>query len=155
MTSRKGKISKEMPMNAEDEVCSNTIPGPFVYEKDCKLLVFLCKSKNHSMKCPNCQIETRYIVNHLTKNSKCQKNIIIEDFKEQFTNYKSIDKNCIMKNQKERTAASRAKSREQDPEKVKKAQRVQKAASRAKLREQDPGKVKKAQGDIKAASRAN
>ena len=69
-------ISKETPikteLEADDDTC-NAIPEPFVYEKDGKLLVFPCKSDNYIMKCPNCQKETRYIVQHLARNSNCQK----------------------------------------------------------------------------------
>ena len=85
------KLPKDSPLDIKQEARNIlSIPEPFTYERDGKLQVFLCKSDNYKMKCPNCQIETRYIVKHLARYKNCQKFIIIEDFKKQFTMYKSI-----------------------------------------------------------------
>ena len=93
-------------------------------------------------------METRYIVQHLARYKNCQKFIIIEDFKKQFTQYKSV------RNQRERKSASRARLSELDYEKAKKEERERKAASRSKLKEIDYEKAKKEERDRKALSRA-
>ena len=85
-------------------------PEPFVYEYNGNVMVFLCMSENHNMKCPRCKMETRYILNHLTKKSECQKLINIDDFKEQFRLYKGKqDKEKMKEGQRNRKAASRQK----------------------------------------------
>ena len=146
---------KGTTMNAEEEVYSITIPEPFVYEKDGKLLVFLCKSEDYVMKCPNCPMETRYIVQHLSRNSSCQRYICMDAFKKQFTVYKLINnKTSIRNNQNERKSASRSTLKEQDYEKTKEVERKNRAASRARLKETDYEKAKEVERERKAASRA-
>ena len=49
----------ESKPEAKDIVSSKAILEPFVYEKDGKLIVFICKSDNYTMKCPSCRMETR------------------------------------------------------------------------------------------------
>ena len=71
MIAEEKKISKEPVKESEPEtknnVNSEAIHVPFVYEKDVKLIVFICQSDIYAIQCPSCQMETRYIVQHLQK----------------------------------------------------------------------------------------
>ena len=46
---------------------------PFVYKLKGKEIEFKCTTENYAMKCPHCHIESRYIVQHISKNTNCQK----------------------------------------------------------------------------------
>ena len=146
--------SNENTLPEKNDIIS-LMPEPFVYENNGNVMVFLCISENHNMKCPRCKMETRYIVNHLTKNTECQKLINIDDFKEQFRLYKGNHyKDRMKEDQRKRKAASREKLKKDDYEKVKQDQTYHKKVSRANLRAQDNEKVKQNQTYHKRISRA-
>ena len=71
--------------------------------------------------------ETRYIVQHITKNPSCQKYVDKYQFKVQFTVYK---KEKIRRDDVKRKQASRAKLRAEDNELVKEKQTEWKKTSR-------------------------
>lgn len=113
---------------------------PFTYEMRGKKIEFKCMTENYSMKCPNCQIETRYIVQHMSKKASCQKQIDTGDFKRKFQEYKNQNKEKILRDQRERQKAARERQRAKDGEKVKMHRRNEEAARRAKLRVEDEEK---------------
>ena len=78
----------------------------FIYELDGQLMVFRGMSEDYIMKCPKCKIETRYIVQHITKSPSCQKYVDPDQFKVQFTIYK---KDKILKDYVKWKQASMAK----------------------------------------------
>ena len=146
--------SNENTLPEKNDIIS-LVPEPFVYENNGNVMVFLCISENHNMKCHRCKMETRYIVNHLTKNTECQKLINIDDFKEQFRLYKGNHyKDRMKEDQRKRKAASREKLKKDDYEKVKQDQTYHKKVSRANLRAQDIEKVKQNQTYHQRISRA-
>ena len=121
----------------------------FKYESKFGILEYKCLSKNFIMKCPKCEMETKYIIQHLTKKSSCRMNIDLDTFKSQFQRFKSQfqrfkdkDKEKNLKKDKERKQIERAKLKEQNEEKVKEQRRNEKAARRQKLRAVDEQKVK-------------
>ena len=111
----------------------------FLYESAGYILAFLKMSDDYIMKCPLCQVKTKYIVRHIVH---CTDKVDQAEFKIQFRNYKEKK---IKEDQVNRKRKSRAKQRAEDVEKVKKDQVISKNKSMAKQRVEDEKKVKKDQ----------
>ena len=90
----------------------------FMYESNGALIEFKCMSDNYIMKCPACNLETRYIIQHIMK-GKCQIIINIDAFKLQFQKYKDKDKDKKTKELSEKKQMRRQILREQNEEKLK------------------------------------
>ena len=73
---------------------------PFIYESNGNCLELPCLSENYVMKCPKCNMESRYIVQHLTKNLNCKLNI--ESFEKPFQLYKNLNKSKLGDEDKEK-----------------------------------------------------
>ena len=104
------KVAKTNQHGAEQQNVAEDLKDyvPFIYELNGELIVFQCMSADYIMKCPRCRKETKYIVQHITKNPECQNYVNIERFKEQYNVYKK-QKKLIDQNQ--RKSASRAAKR--------------------------------------------
>ena len=136
----KQTVNKETDSNVKLKSSNDEIS--FMYESKFGIIEFKCISENFIMKCPICDMETRYIIQHLTKRVGCQINIDLETFKSQFQRYKDKDKEKKLKKQREKKQAERAKLRAADEDKVKQKMATEKAASRQKSRAADEEKVK-------------
>ena len=119
---------------------------PFIYESNQKLLVFLCKSCDYIMKCPMCLIETKHIIQHISKSKNCKIPGPLNSFKEQFKLYKESFRK---EEQRKRKEEFRMKKRQEDNEKVKQQQRKWTDVSRAKKRAEDNAKVKDQQKSVR------
>ena len=97
------------PCKIEDNNSNET----FKYELDDTLLLFQCKMPNFIMKCSRCNIETRYIIRHLSQSMSCRLGIDMDELKKKLTKYKKSvqDSDIVKQNQRERKAKSRAKLR--------------------------------------------
>ena len=109
-------------------------------------------SDDYIMQCPMCLKETKYIIQHLSKNKNCQIPGDLDSFKSQFRIYKQ---KYLQNRKREINEACMRKLREQENVKVKEAQRNRKEASRRNLREQDNEKVKEEQRNRKEAYMKN
>ena len=125
----------------------------FMYESKFGIMEYKCMSENFIMKCPRCGMETRYIIQNLTKRASCQINIDLDTFKTQFQRFKDKDKENKLKKQRENKQAERAKSRAADEEKVKEKRRCEETARRQKLRAADEVKVKEKRRSEETARR--
>ena len=123
----------------------------FVYELNGELLVFQCMSDNYTMQCPKCKTETRYIIQHMTKNPTCQTYVNPNEFKLQFNMYKSEK---VRKDNAQRKKASRAKLKAENNEAVKRQHRNHQASSMVKLRAENNERVKQEQKKRKLTSMA-
>ena len=103
-------------------------------------------SDDYIMQCPMCLKETKYIIQHLSKNKNCQIPGNFDSFKSQFGVYKQ---KYQQNRKRENKVVSRKKLREEDNEKVKEQQRNHKETSMKNLREQDNEKVKEEQRNRK------
>ena len=141
---------------------------PFIYESNTMNLVFPCISDDYVMKCPMCHIETKYIIQHISRKKDCMIYGDIDSFKNQFQVYKKDytakvkqmnylskreqDNEKYKEDQRKRKEMSRIKQRQEDNEKVKEQQRKHQEASRIKQREEDNDKVKEQQRKHQEAS---
>ena len=66
-----------------------------MYESGGVLVVFRRMSENYAMKCPHFHFETRYIIQHPTKKVDCKNSIDIDEFKDQWTIFKSNQTKAI------------------------------------------------------------
>ena len=119
----------------------------FIYELNNDQLVFQCKTPNYIMKCPRCNVETRYIIRHLSQSTPCKVGIHQEEFKKQFHNYKKRlqDADVVKENQRNRKAISRAKLRAENKELEMKKHREQERKNLINKRIVDHDKVKQQQ----------
>ena len=74
----------------------------FMYESKFGIVEYKCMSENFIMKFPRCGMETRYIIQHLTKRASCQINIDLDTFKTQFQRFEDKDKENKLKNREKR-----------------------------------------------------
>ena len=79
---------KKCVEDTADESLNKKIEDPFIYESDQKVLVFMCMSDDYIMKCPMCLIETKQIIQHISKSKNCKITGHLNSFKEQFRLYK-------------------------------------------------------------------
>ena len=77
--------TEEVP---EKQASQTTDDLAFVFESSGQVSAFLKMSDDFVMRCPQCQLKTKYIVKHLGASKMCNKNIDIEAFKYQFKIYK-------------------------------------------------------------------
>ena len=134
--------NRSTPNSKEEETNANeTAKIPFMYQSNGRTIEFKCVTENYIMKCPECSLETRYIVQHVMK-GKCQLAINSDTFKLQFHEYKDKDKDTKMKEQRERQQMRRAKLRDHNEENVKEQRRNKEAARRHKLRAENEDKFK-------------
>ena len=123
---------------------------PFIYESNQKLLVFLCMSDDYIMKCPMCLIETKQIIQHITKSNKCKISGNLNSFKEQFRLYKE---QYMKEEERKRKKAYGMKKRLEDSAKVKDQQRKCKEINMIKKRAEDNEEVKEQQRKRKEINR--
>ena len=128
---------------------ANTHRHPFVYESNGKLLVFLSMSDDYIMKCPMCLIETKYIIQHVSKKKDCKISGDLDSFKDKFRVYKQYYTQELKRKIKQR---SDIKRREENLVKVKVDQVRRKESSRIKLNKKENDKVKVQQRVIKQRS---
>ena len=57
---------------------------PFMYEDKGKVVIFKQLSHDYIMRCPQCKIETKHIIQHLANNSNCNAIYDINTFKSRF-----------------------------------------------------------------------
>ena len=77
----KGKLSDKLKL-------AETGNLPFIYDFSGQVLAFLRKTDDFVMRCPTCQIETKYIIRHLGQREICKGKIDLNVFKDQFKTYK-------------------------------------------------------------------
>ena len=72
------KVQKTLDVRGQEEakICAqneeNNSIKPFTYEKNGIILVFQRISNDYIMKCPRCNIETKYIIQHMYRSTKCK-----------------------------------------------------------------------------------
>ena len=128
---------------------------PFKYELSEGMLVFHRMSFDYKMRCPRCQVETKYIIRHVNQNTKCQAGINGDVFKIQFLKYKkeTKDMNIVRQEQRERKVKSRARMKAVNNERLKRQQREYEKKSIAAMRALDNENVKQKQKCRKVKSR--
>ena len=134
-TSVEDTANEDLEKKLEDSISYH----PFIYESDKKLLVFLRMSDDYIMKCPRCLIETKQIIQHISKSNNCKISDHINSFKEQFKLFKESYRK---EERRQRMEAYRIKKRLENNEKVKEQQRKHQDASMAKKRVEDNENVK-------------
>ena len=122
---------------------------PFIYEKNGTILIFQRMSDDYIMKCPRCCMETKYIIQHMYRSTKCKIPDDNDGFKNEFQLYKH---NKVKEQERIWQEASMARKRALDNEKVKEQQRKRQKASMEKKRAHDNGKVKEQQRRRQEAS---
>ena len=76
---------------------------PFMYEDNGKVLIFQQLSHDYIMRCPNCKMETKQIIQHLVKSNDCRIIADISTFKSRFQTYKaSQNKEVLLLKQRNR-----------------------------------------------------
>ena len=129
-------IKENLPENMIEE--SNE-QQPFVYESRGVLVVFQRMSENYVMKYPRCNMETRYIVQHLNKRGDCTEFIDIEVFQVQFKIFKA-DHTKTRKRKADQL--SKNKQRVENEAEVKEDQNKRKKANTLRQRAEDEEKLK-------------
>ena len=104
------KVENE-PTSPSKQQLQQTDSLPFIYKSPENIFAFEKISDDYVMKCPFCQIETKYIVRHIGANPNCKTFIRQEDFKVQFKLYKEKKRK---EDQVKRKQISKKKLREQD-----------------------------------------
>ena len=147
---------------------------PFMYTFNGRELIFPRMTSDYTMMCPNCLKETKYMVQHISRNSNCQKTVDLNGFKEQFKAFKdtftrdlqrqryekclaqqrSTDERKVKEGQNKRKKENREQQRAKDEKKIKEAKNKQEKESVARQRAEDEKKVKEAQNKRKKESMA-
>ena len=109
---------------------------PFVYESDGVLVVFQRMSENYIMKCPYCNVETRYIVRHLIQKDDCTKSIDMHEFQDQFKTFKAEHTNAI-KRKVNQNSKTKQRANKQDELKIKQNTWTKKTRAKERAKYED------------------
>ena len=119
-TKSQGKKEPSRTEDTADHMQEGAIKAaPFRYKSNKVMLEFKCMSENYMMNCPRCKLDTRYIIQHVSKKASCQMSIDIDTFKKQFQSYKDKDKDKKLKILKEKQQMKRECYKAVDKDKVK------------------------------------
>ena len=87
--SNERKVSEKTNEKVPDKQNSHTTKDlAFVYDFSGHVVAFLKMTEDFVMRCPKCQIKTKYIIRHLSSKQQCKNLIDLQVFKQQFKMYK-------------------------------------------------------------------
>ena len=87
--SNERKVSEKTNEKVPDKQNSHTTKDlAFVYDFSGHVVAFLKMTEDFVMRCPKCQIKTKYINRHLSSKQQCKNLIDLQVFKQQFKMYK-------------------------------------------------------------------